>query len=140
MVTGNVTPPGGLLGDADRVEGRFAIAWNDCENIVDEFLSHKGCQTKDKAILKRKAEAAKKSELIKVLAGTGEKLKEFNKSEFLVSGLKLQMGEEMDDPEHKGTVAIAEIDNQAMIKLLGLEPDEQVTKLVSSLAESGPCL
>jgi hypothetical protein len=29
--TGSVTPPGGMLGDADNTEGRFAVMWADCE-------------------------------------------------------------------------------------------------------------
>lgn len=127
--TGSVTPPGGMLGDADNTEGRFAVKWADCEKLVDEFLTHKGCYMRDKKIVEEKKKAEKKSELLKVLTGAGERLAEFQMAEFKVEGLKALPGTEM------GEDVLGIITKQAMAKALQADPEQQVKNLVDMLLE-----
>lgn len=123
------TPPVDALGDADETKGRFAVAWAECENVVDEFLAQKGCYMQKKEVVSNRKIAEKKTELFKVVTGVDARLAEFRRAEFVVEGLKELQGTAMNG------ISLGVIAKTDMTKALMNEPDQQVKCIADMLLE-----
>lgn len=122
---------GTALLPGDEVEsghGRCAVSWDECDPVVDEFLSHKGCHMKIKEVEQMRNVAEKKTTLLKVLSGN-ERQAAFKRAGFLVQGLKQLQGTAMDN----GRLGV--ITDADMTVALLTEPDQQVETIVNILLE-----
>ena len=90
--TGCTLPPeSSTLADVGHVEGKFHIGWQDCDAVLDEFLTHKGLEIRNKAIQASRVAAEKRSGLLNILRGSsGSHRKLFEEDDFAISGLQVR--------------------------------------------------